>query len=172
MKLFLTGIPGIGKTTVVKKVYSMAPDRFAGFWTQEIREKDRRLGFEIVTTEGHRAPLAHVEFDSPHRVGRYGVDVRGFEEVVMPLLENALHRRDKIILVDEIGKMELLSRRFAEWVKEMLNSDVSVLATIPIKDVHPLVSKIRREYPVIEVTLKNRNDLPREIARRFHIETG
>lgn len=170
MKIFLTGIPGIGKTTVVRKVYSKAPEMFTGFWTQEIREKGRRTGFEIVTTEGRRAPLAHVEIESPHRVGKYGVNVRGFEDVVLPLLETALRRRDRIILVDEIGKMELLSRKFENWVRRMLNSDVRVLATIPIRDVHPLVSRIRREFPPLEVTVKNRNSLPEEIARRFHIE--
>ena len=172
MKIFLTGVPGIGKTTVVKKVYSRAPHRFVGFWTTEIREGSRRVGFEIITTEGQRALLSHVNINSPYRVGRYRVDVEGFERTVMPLLDRALREKKRIILVDEIGKMELLSRKFAQWVEKMLDSDVDALATIPIKDVHPIVARIRREFPVIEVTLKNRDRLPDEIAQKFHLTTG
>ncbi len=169
MKVFLTGIPGVGKTTVVKKVYSMAPRSFTGFWTQEVRSGRRRIGFDIVTTEGRRAPLARAGLDTPHRVGRYGVNVREFEDVVMPLLESALREGERIVLVDEIGKMELLSPRFERWVERMLDSDIRVLATIPIKDVHPLVARIRREFPTVEVTPRNRDELPREIAPKLRI---
>ncbi len=169
MKLFLTGRPGVGKTTVVKRVYSINPDSFAGFWTEETRENDRRTGFEIITTGGQRAPLAHIRFEGPHRVGKYGVDIRSFEEIVIPLLGDALHGGKRIILVDEIGKMELLSRKFLRLVERIIEAEVDVLATIPSKNIHPLVARIRREFPVVEVNIDNRDALPGEIARKFGI---
>ncbi len=119
MKIFITGKPGVGKTTLVKRLYSLAPERFRGFWTEEIRERGRRVGFKVITTEGREGVLAHVGIDSPHRVGKYGVDVRGFEEVVLPILESCLPLCPKVVLIDEIGKMELFSERFVKVVESI-----------------------------------------------------
>jgi len=160
LKVFVTGKPGVGKTTLVKRLYSLAPERFRGFWTEEIREKGRRVGFKVITTEGKEGILAHVDIDSPYRVGKYGVNVREFEEVVLPLLESCLPLCPKIVLVDEIGKMELFSDRF-----------VRVVATIPIKDVHPLVRRIRRTFRPVLITLENREEVFHTLTRRLRLET-
>ena len=57
----------------------------AGFWTSEIRSRGSRLGFELQGLKGGRRTLAHVEINSRHRVGRYGVDKDGFEEFLATL---------------------------------------------------------------------------------------
>ncbi len=156
MKLFITGRPGVGKTTVIKKFCELYPDRVVGFYTQEIREGGRRTGFRIVTTWGEERVFAHVDIDGP-RVSRYGVDVKALEEVVGGL--KALGQ-GRVLVVDEVGKMETLSGVFVRWFEGMLSSSTPVVATIPIRSGHPLVNRIRRNYPVWEVTPVNREAMP------------
>ncbi len=168
MKILLTGKPGVGKTTVVKKVVQKLKDKVIGFWTEDIRDKlNRRTGFKIVTTEGTEAILASKYlFETPYKVGSYYVDVETFEKVVIPVLEKAL-KEDKTVVIDEIGKMELFSKRFISVVEEIFEKKEKILATVPIKDVHPFVKKVkeRKDVLLIEVTLSNRNYLPEKIIQ-------
>ncbi len=168
MKILLTGKPGVGKTTVVKKVVQKLKDKVIGFWTEDIRDKlNRRTGFKIVTTEGTEAILASKYlFETPYKVGSYYVDVKTFEKVVIPVLEKAL-KEDKVVVIDEIGKMELFSKRFISVVEEIFEKKEKILATVPIKDVHPLVKKLkeRKDVLLIEVTFSNRNYLPEKIIQ-------
>jgi len=101
--ILLTGLPGIGKTTVIRRVVERLTDKtVAGFFTEEIREAGQRRGFRIATFSGGSGVLAHVNLKTNHRVGRYHVDVSGFERLVLP----ELRRPCDIVLIDEIGKME------------------------------------------------------------------
>ncbi len=159
--LLLTGLPGCGKTTVVEKVVAALPSGAAGgFVTYELREGDRRVGFEVCTLDGRRAVLAHVNIRSRHRVGRYGVDVEAFEEVGVQALEEALVAR-RLIVIDEIGKMELFSERFRQAVVEALDAAQPVLATITYRP-HPWCDRIkaREDVEVWTVTQGNRDALP------------
>ena len=168
MKILLTGKPGVGKTTVVKKVVQKLKDKVIGFWTEDIRDKlNKRTGFKIVTTEGTEGILASKYlFETPYKVGSYYVDVETFEKVVIPVLEKAL-KEDKTVVIDEIGKMELFSKRFISVVEEIFEKKEKILATVPIKDVHPFVKKVkeRKDVLLIEVTLSNRNYLPEKIIQ-------
>src|SRR5579885_397610 len=74
--LVLTGRPGVGKTTLIRRLADALGSRAGGFYTEEIRQGGRRVGFRLVTLDGEQAVLAHVGWrDRPHRVGRYGVDI-------------------------------------------------------------------------------------------------
>lgn len=163
MKIFLTGKPGIGKTTVVKKIVSLLKDRAIGFWTEEFRAlvNNKRQGFKVITTEGKTATMASKILNSPFRVGSYGVNIRDFENIIIPLLENAIKQKDKIIVIDEIGKMELFSEKFIDLIKKIVFNDIYwVIATIPIKDVHPLVLSIRKlKGNLIEISEENRDNI-------------
>ena len=166
MKVLLTGKPGIGKTTVVKKVVEKLKDSVIGFWTEDIRDRTgRRTGFKVITTEGEEVVLASVYMlNTPYTVGRYGVDIDSFEKVVIPVLKKAL-KVEKVTVIDEIGKMELFSKRFENLVREIFDKKDKILATVPVKNVHPLVKELkeRQDCFLIEVTLSNRNSLPEKI---------
>ena len=106
--LFVTGLPGTGKTTLIRKVLERLPPGMtaSGFYTAEIRESGERVGFAVCTLDGRNGVLSHIRFGGSTRVGRYGVDVKGFEGLVLPLLEAG---RAGLYVVDEIGKMECFS---------------------------------------------------------------
>ena len=103
--LLLTGVPGIGKTTIIKNVAErFKGKRLSGFYTEEIREHGERRGFRLVIFEGQERVIAHVDFPRAHCVGKYGVDVAVLDELVGPAL--VLNNAVAVYLVDEIGKME------------------------------------------------------------------
>lgn len=127
--LLVTGTPGSGKTTVIRKVAEqLAGVRPGGFYTQEIRAAGERLGFRLVALAGAAAVLAHVDFPKTHRVGRYGVDVAALDAAVAAAL--AREREVGLWLVDEIGKMECLSERFVATMRRLLAGAVPVIATV------------------------------------------
>jgi len=167
LKLFLTGRPGVGKTTVIMKVIEGFRYRAGGFYTEEIRKGSIREGFRIKTLDGRDGILAHVSRSGPFRVGKYGVDVDAFDEIAIPSLERALER-EELIIIDEIGKMELFSRRFRSLIRRILESDERILGVIHQKT-DPFTQQIRR-YPAVEivaVTETNRNVLPSLILEKL-----
>jgi len=171
VKVALTGRPGIGKTTAVKKAVSILGDRAKGFWTEEIRRNGKRWGFKVVRTDGNEELLASTEADSPFRVGKYRVLVDQFERFAVPFVSEAIDE-GKIVVVDEVGKMELLSKSFQDVVFRLIEEDVTCLLTIPVKDIHPLVAHIRKEFKVIHLTLENRDRVPFEIVSLLEERDG
>ena len=159
-KTLITGKPGVGKTTLVQKIIErMRSVNMAGFCTAEIRSMGSRLGFELHGLNGGRRTLAHLEIDSQHRVGRYGVDTNGFEEFLETL--DLLNPDVELIVIDEIGKMELFSNRFQGLVRDALNSEKQVLASISLKG-NEFIREIKQRLDIhlLEVTHGNRNRLP------------
>ena len=166
--VLLTGLPGCGKTTVVRRLVKLLDSRrLAGFYTDEIREHGHRVGFTAVGLGGQTATLAHVDFHGPHRVGRYGVDLESFEAIV----EAELNRQPgdvDVFVVDEIGKMECMSPVFVEAVVEILDGPVAMLATIAAKGGGLITQvKARPDVEVVTVTAANRDRLPDQLASRF-----
>lgn len=157
--ILLTGLPGVGKTTVITQLAESLPTYHPdGFFTQEIREHGIRKGFELITLDGRRQFLAHVNFPGPHRIGKYGVDLAGFEALLETL--NLSHSPSRVVILDEIGKMECLSPRFTEEVEALLNSSKMVIATVALKSGgFPANVKRRPDCRVITVTYSNRSTL-------------
>ncbi|WP_134642953.1 NTPase [Ammonifex thiophilus] len=162
-KILLTGPPGIGKTTVIKRLASSLGERARGFYTEEQREGGKRVGFVAVTLRGRRAVLAHIGFPSPLKVGKYHVNPQGLDEALEEL-EEALVEGGKILLVDEIGKMELLIPRFREVIERVLSSPWPVVATVPAKPV-PYTDEVKKRpgFTLIEVNRDNRDLLPSKL---------
>ena len=152
--LFLTGPPGVGKTTVVMELVKLIKREKQGFYTQELRQHGRRTGFELVSLDGTRAILATANLRSPFMVGHYGVNISGIEEVAVPaIIPNDPQR---LIVVDEIGKMECCSEKFRHTIAEVLSSPNIVIASIP-KGGTPFIRSLkkRRDVLLFEVSRKN-----------------
>src|SRR6266508_594377 len=118
--LLLTGPPGVGKTTVLRRAADKLSDvEIRGFVTEEIREAGQRVCFRIETFDGQSDVLAHVKIRSPHKISKYGVDLAALDFIVS---EQLSRRRAGLVFIDEIGKMECLSRRFVETVESLVDS--------------------------------------------------
>lgn len=162
--LLLTGAPGVGKTTVIRRVADGMPGRrrLGGFFTEEIRAGRERQGFALVTFDGRRVLMAHVRRPGAPRVGKYGVDVGAIDGVA----RSALAVRDDVdvYLVDEIGKMECLSPEFVAAVRALLNARVPVVATIGQRGGGFIAEvKRRRGVALWQITRANRDDAPARV---------
>jgi nucleoside-triphosphatase len=147
-KILLTGPPGCGKTTAVMTIFKkLDPRKVTGFYTQEIRENNTRKGFSWKRLDGPAGTLAHVDIKGNFKVGKYGVDVAGFEKDVVPVLD--VESDAEIFIIDEIGKMECLSQEFTAAVRQLFNSDKAVLATVAKKG-DELISEVKR-YPDVKL---------------------
>jgi nucleoside-triphosphatase len=165
-KILLTGLPGCGKTTAVMKIIdNLDSKRIAGFYTQEIRQNNVRKGFRWKRLDGLEGTLAHVDIKGRFNVGKYGVDVKGFDKNVIPVLD--IERTDAdLFVIDEIGKMECFSKKFVAAVRRLFASDKSVLATVAKKG-PGLISEIKN-YPntkLFTLTTANRDKVAAEILK-------
>ena len=151
----LTGKPGTGKTSLIKQVVAELKISAGGFYTEEIRSQSNRLGFKLVTLGGQQAVLAHVDIRSSHRVSKYGVDIESLERVGVSALNQAAERCE-LVVIDEIGKMELFSAKFRESVSQVIESSEKVLGTIMLNS-HPWADDIKRLPQVKLVTLTRDN---------------
>jgi nucleoside-triphosphatase len=169
LRILLTGPPQCGKTTVVQKVVARWPGQAAGFYTREVRERGRRLGFEIVTLEGVAALLSHVDFPGPYRVGKYGVNLDNFHHVALPALE--VVPGIDLIVVDEVGKMECLSHRFVAAMERLwTEAPIPLLITVAEKGGGLIAAlKAKPGQTLITVTPANRDDLPARILELLQI---
>ncbi len=165
-KILLTGRPGCGKTTAIRACLDRLARPAVGFYTEEIRGQGERVGFRIQTLDGKTGVLAHVSFKGPHRVGRYGVDVAGFEALALPALQPPTP--ETIVIIDEIGKMEGFSEAFQRQILALLDGPNPFLATIALKG-PPFIQRIRTrsDVEILEVTPRNRTDLPDQLSRRL-----
>uniref|UniRef100_A0A3Q3QAT4 AAA+ ATPase domain-containing protein n=1 Tax=Monopterus albus TaxID=43700 RepID=A0A3Q3QAT4_MONAL len=159
--VFLTGPPGVGKTTLVQKACEALVSSgvgVEGFYTEEVREGGRRVGFDVVTVKGER-------------VGQYVVDLPSFENLALPLFRTAASTDGgsrKVFVIDEIGKMELFSQSFIRAVRQTLDSSsCTILGTIPIPKGKPLglVEEVRTrgDVKVFTVSKENRNAILQDI---------
>ena len=157
--ILICGPPGVGKTTLIKKILENINLRAGGFYTEEIKENNRRVGFKIISLDNQKGILAHISVKGMKRVGRYGVNIYDLENIGVKSLSQAL-RDDDLIIIDEIGKMEVFSEEFKEKVLDCLNSEKFVLATIGIGG-DKFISNIKRRDDIIlfKVTKENRNKL-------------
>jgi nucleoside-triphosphatase len=168
-KILLSGRPGCGKTTLIKRLVSHPPQSAGGFYTEEIRDRGARVGFKIVTLDGDEVVFAHVEIESSARLGKYRIDLSALEAVGVRAVREAV-RKERLVVIDEIGPMEIRSPVFRGTVNEALDSKAPLLATIfarplPFTD----IIKSRRDVVVIEVRPDNRERLVSELAERLRV---
>ncbi|MEF8879649.1 MAG: NTPase [Candidatus Thermoplasmatota archaeon] len=171
-KIGITGMPGVGKTqTLIKLVESLEEHGYnvEGMVTETVTEDDKRVGFTVKNWKtGDKKVFAHKDFDYKDKVGDYGVDVKALNEIGVPAIDKAIKNDDvDIIIIDEIGKMEMLSDEFCEKVIEALDSDKPIIVTLHKKSRTPLLQDVRRrdDMRILEVTPVNRNLLPYKIEK-------
>jgi nucleoside-triphosphatase len=167
-RLLVEARPGAGKTTAFRRLAKLlheAGTPVTGFTTEELRERGRRVGFSVESLDGKRETLAHVELPGPPRVARYGVDLEAFERVALPALRPSL--RD-VVLIDELGKMELASKMFRAAVEDIFDGPAALAATLQVAR-HPFTDglRCRPSVEVIRLTAANRDALPAELAERL-----
>ncbi|KAM7516013.1 hypothetical protein LguiA_005596 [Lonicera macranthoides] len=168
-KCFLvSGPPGVGKTTLVIRVLESLTNsnpnlKVQGFYTREVREGSERVGFDVVTLDGRKGPLSSTKISTPESfrwptVGQYKVDLASFESLALPELQ--VKEDTDLFIIDEVGKMELFSSSFFPAVLKVLQSNIPVLATIPIprsgRDI-PGVARLRNHPGATVFTLSTSN---------------
>ena len=163
--IFITGKPGCGKTTLIMEILKELNLPAGGFYTQEIREKDVRKGFKIITLDGKKGILAHIGIKSPYKVSKYRVNIKDLEEIGVKSILNSL-KENKITIIDEVAKMELFSEKFKKAVILALDSKNKILGTIKMT-FDPFTDKIRKrkDTKIFHLTRGNRGEIKKQIKK-------
>lgn len=171
-KIGITGMPSVGKTQTLIKIMEFLGENgyiLEGMLTEPIIKHKKRVGFYVEDWQTkEKEVFAHLDFDSKEKVGEYGVDIGALERIGVPAIEKAISNEDvNIIIIDEIGKMEMLSEKFCEAVIEALDSDKPIIVTLHKKSRTPLLQDVRRrdDIRILEVTDVNKNLLPYKIQK-------
>jgi nucleoside-triphosphatase len=171
-RVFLTGEPGCGKTTALKNTIQLLTNqgiKVGGMLSGEIREQGVRVGFSLEDILTHATgTLAHVNQKVGPRVGKYRVDLEDLASVGVTAIERAIHEAD-VIVVDELGPMELNSDSFVRTVQNALVAPKHLLGTIHKRAAHTLVVEIKSNptFQIVEVTLENRGMIPTEVVEKI-----
>jgi nucleoside-triphosphatase len=171
-RAFLTGEPGCGKTTVITRVCERLEEtglKLGGMISREIRQGGVRVGFSLEDLLTHETGiLAHVNQKDGPRIGKYRVNLSDIERVGAAAIIRAADSSD-LVIVDEVGPMELHSTAFIDAVRMALASQKHFIGTIHKRATHRLVTEIRSNTncEIIELTQVNRDRLPATIVDRL-----
>jgi len=161
IKIAVTGEPGFGKSTLVRKVIEGQSFGSGGMLSQDRRREGKRVGFEICDIgSGALGTLASLDGIGP-KFGRYHINLEDLEEIGARSIEGAID--SELLVIDEVGPMELISKRFVEAVTKAIEMDRRMLVVLHLKSQHPLAKRIRGTFHVITVTKENRELLAKEI---------
>jgi len=152
--LLFTGAPGCGKSTLIERIIEKLDRPACGFFTREIREGNRRVGFSITTLDGKSGVLARAGSGGPYRVGKYGVCIDDIERIAVPSM--SAERQGEIVVVDEIGKMECMSGLFRNTLIATLDSDHPVIGSVALRG-NSFIEGIKRRDDVLVVTVTEEN---------------
>ncbi|MFX1394099.1 MAG: NTPase [Promethearchaeota archaeon] len=160
-KILITGPPRCGKSTLISKLinyYSKKNYIIRGFLTPEVKKDEIRIGFDVINIlTGKKARLARIgSYKTRFKLGKYKIFIDEFEEIISNLDLNENEKRS-LIIIDEIGKMELFSIKFQNILKRIFNSNISILATIGQKLSHPLNDYILKIPGVVLFNLTSQN---------------
>jgi nucleoside-triphosphatase len=163
----ITGLPGIGKTSLIIKLAELLKDALpAGFYTKEIREEGIRKGFDLIDFNGEHSILAHIDLKSPFKIGKYGVDVSAFDAYL-----NAADfpsTKSGVVIIDEIGRMECFSKLFQDIVIKLLDSDKIFIASIALRGDHFIEQiKARKDVQLSVILRDSRDELAQTLASRI-----
>lgn len=170
VKISLTGLPGVGKTQTLFKTLDILEKEgnvIGGIITEKVMESKEAVGLRVVNWHTKDSIIfAHKSINARIRIGKFGVDLKSFDQVAIPAIEWAKKNAD-IIIVDEIGKIEQESKAYTEMVKDVLEIDRMMILTLHKKGRNPLLQEVKKRDDVrnLEVTQINRTLLPYKIAQ-------
>jgi nucleoside-triphosphatase len=99
-----------------------------GFISPEEKHHGTRTAFLIRDIEsGKEGTLASVEGDGP-KVSKYHVDVKSFESIAIPAMERC--EEYDVFVIDEIGRMEMKSRKFAWMLDRVIGSNTPLVVSL------------------------------------------
>lgn len=165
--IVLTGLPGVGKTSLIIKLSEIFKEfNPVGFYTSEIIEDYVRAGFELVSLSGDTRLFAHIAIKSKHSVGKYKIDLKGFDEFLGNVFLGG--KKTGFYVIDEIGKMECKSRKFSKLIVELLDSDRLVIASIAERGTG-LITDVRKRDDIMlyEVTPENRDLILKDLTMKI-----
>jgi nucleoside-triphosphatase len=163
--ILVTGPPRSGKSTLIEEVVKKIKRPATGFFTRELRDKGKRVGFLIETLGGKTGILAHKNMKSRYKVGRYGVNLGDLDQVAVPSMLPSTD--DQLVVIDEIGKMECLSRLFKETLLRVLSLDNQVIGSIALKGDHFIQTIKNRD----DVALVSISETTRDSALELFLQT-
>ena len=162
IRIAITGRPGVGKSTVIAKVLEELDANVSGIQCSEIRSGGKRVGFRIQDIATGRAGiLSHVECSGP-AVGKYHVNLADLDDIGTNAIKKSANC--DLLVIDEIGPMELKSQHFILAVEHVLDSDRDMLVVLHHSSRHPLARRIREEFRIITVNEQNRDVLAEIIS--------
>jgi len=169
----ITGVPGIGKTTALVRLTKMLKNagvEVDGFYSVEVKDKGERKGFSFVDIKtGDTVQLASISGDGI-RFGRYRVKVKNIDQFVPKVIQRAIEY-SKIIILDEIGPMELFSNSFKKAVEDLLKTDKVIIAVVHRSFSHDLMKEVLKSAKAkIEVTESNRDAIPEQLFQMLKSE--
>lgn len=163
----ITGRPGVGKTTLIERVVAELSLPTGGMITREIRKCDHRVGFSVIDIATKREGiLAHIHQRSGPRMGRYRVNLRDLEEIGIAAIDNALSA-GSIVVIDEIGPMEITSPKFIPAVERVVESSAQFIISTHAKLDHPLIHRLRQQFTLYRVKMGNRDRLVELVKNEF-----
>lgn len=175
IKIGITGLPGSGKTYALLRVIDMLRESnlsIGGMMDEPLSDGRRKIGFTVKNLlTGESQIFADTETESKIMIGKIGVDISKFEEIAIPAIKEACEKCD-VIIIDEVGKIEVESQLFIDAVKDALDVNKPMILTLHKKSRNPLLQDIRRrdDVRILEVTPTNRNLLPYKIIRLMNGE--
>jgi nucleoside-triphosphatase len=175
-KIGITGLPSVGKTATLERIVKkLEQDEFrvGGMITRSLIENDEKVGFRVIDWRSREeAVFAHKDFDTKFKAetddGVYSVDLEALERIGVKAIADSIASPDvDIVIIDEVGKMEMHSEKFCKTVIEALDANKPVIMTLHKKSRNPLLQDIRRrdDVRILEVTAVNKNLLPYKIEK-------
>lgn len=162
--ILVTGPPRSGKSTLIEKVVNKIKRPATGFFTRELSDKGKRVGFLIETLDGKTGILAHQNIKSRYKVGRYGVNLGDLDQVAVPSM--LPFTGDQLVVIDEIGKMECFSRLFKETLLRVLSLDNQVIGSIALKGDRFIQTIKNRD----DVALVSISETTRDLALKLFLQ--
>ncbi len=163
MRIFITGNPGVGKTTILKRVNEFCKKNnisTCGFITEEVREEKYRVGFDLLTLKTYeKFNFASIYKITPYKFGKYYLDIEKFDKV----LDDIFCSKADIYILDEIGKMEFFSNKFKNKIYEFLESNKNIIASLH----RDFVSEFKNYGKIYYLTYENREIVLNEIKEEI-----